>query len=255
MNPLISAASVIAAGLAVGLASIGPGVGQGTAAGQAVEGIARQPEAEGKIRVGDGIARIHGLDEVMAGELVEFQEGTIGIALNLESTNVGVVLMGDGLLIQEGSSVKATGRIAQIPVSEGSMTALPIVETQSGDVSAYIPTNVISITDGQIFLSADLFNAGIRPAINVGISVSRVGSAAQIKAMKQVAGKLKLELAQFAELEAFAQFASDLDKATQNQLAREIISSTKIFTEDAEAILKEAIQEQRERFILQEQAA
>ncbi|KAK4336605.1 hypothetical protein RND71_043934 [Anisodus tanguticus] len=305
------------------------------------------------LQVGDGIARIHGLDEVMAGELVEFEEGTIGIALNLESNNVGVVLMGDGLLIQEGSSVKATGRIAQIPVSEaylgrvvnalakpidgrgeisasefrliesaapgiisrrsvyeplqtgliaidsmipigrgqreliigdrqtgktavvttlqergameytivvaetadspatlqylapytgaalaeyfmyrerhtliiyddlskqaqayrqmslllrrppgreaypgdvfylhsrlleraaklssslgeGSMTALPIVETQSGDVSAYIPTNVISITDGQIFLSADLFNSGIRPAINVGISVSRV---------------------------------------------------------------------------------
>jgi F-type H+-transporting ATPase subunit alpha len=102
----------------------------------------------------------------------------------------------------------------------GSMTALPIVETQEGDVSAYIPTNVISITDGQIFLSADIFNSGIRPAINVGISVSRVGSAAQVKAMKQVAGKLKLELAQFAELEAFAQFASDLDQATQNQLAR-----------------------------------
>lgn len=100
------------------------------------------------------------------------------------------------------------------------MTALPIVETQEGDVSAYIPTNVISITDGQIFLSADLFNSGIRPAINVGISVSRVGSAAQPKAMKQVAGKLKLELAQFAELEAFSQFASDLDQATQNQLAR-----------------------------------
>jgi F-type H+-transporting ATPase subunit alpha len=102
----------------------------------------------------------------------------------------------------------------------GSMTALPIIETQAGDVSAYIPTNVISITDGQIFLSGDLFNSGIRPAINVGISVSRVGSAAQVKSMKQVAGKLKLELAQFAELEAFAQFASDLDKATQNQLAR-----------------------------------
>ena len=102
----------------------------------------------------------------------------------------------------------------------GSMTALPIVETQEGDVSAYIPTNVISITDGQIFLSSDIFNAGIRPAINVGISVSRVGSAAQPKAMKQVAGKLKLELAQFAELEAFSQFASDLDQATQNQLAR-----------------------------------
>jgi F-type H+-transporting ATPase subunit alpha len=198
-------------------------------------------------------------------------------------------------------------------LGEGSMTALPIVETQAGDVSAYIPTNVISITDGQIFLSADLFNAGIRPAINVGISVSRVGSAAQIKAMKQVAGKLKLELAQFAELEAFAQFASDLDKATQNQLARgqrlrellkqsqssplaveeqvatiytgvngyldvlevdqvkkflvqlreylmtnkpqfaEIVRSTKIFTEQAETILKEAIKEHTELFLLQEE--
>jgi F-type H+-transporting ATPase subunit alpha len=105
-------------------------------------------------------------------------------------------------------------------LGSGSMTALPVVETQAGDVSAYIPTNVISITDGQIFLSADLFNSGLRPAINVGISVSRVGSAAQPKAMKQVAGKLKLELAQFAELEAFSQFASDLDQATQNQLAR-----------------------------------
>src|SRR5574338_1705260 len=105
-------------------------------------------------------------------------------------------------------------------LGSGSMTALPVVETQEGDVSAYIPTNVISITDGQIFLSNDLFNSGIRPAINVGISVSRVGSAAQTKAMKQVAGKLKLELAQFAELEAFSQFASDLDEATQKQLAR-----------------------------------
>jgi F-type H+-transporting ATPase subunit alpha len=381
------------------------------------------------LQVGDGIARIYGLEKVMAGELVEFQDGTVGIALNLESDNVGAVLMGSGLTIQEGDSVKATGKIAQVPVGEkflgrvvnalarpidgkgdiqtsetrlieapapgiiarrsvyeplqtglvaidsmipigrgqreliigdrqtgktavatdtilnqkgeevicvyvaigqkassvaqivttleergameysivvaenadapatlqylapytgaalaeffmytgrhtlviyddlskqaqayrqmslllrrppgreaypgdvfylhsrlleraaklstklgeGSMTALPIVETQAGDVSAYIPTNVISITDGQVFLSADIFNSGIRPAINVGISVSRVGSAAQIKAMKQVAGKLKLELAQFAELEAFAQFASDLDQATQNQLAR-----------------------------------
>nr|QJH88275.1 AtpA [Pterocladia lucida] len=381
------------------------------------------------LQVGDGIARVYGLDEVMAGELLEFEDQTIGIALNLESDNVGVVLMGDGRNILEGSSVKATGKIAQIPVGQtflgrvvdplarpidakglpestktrliesyapgiigrqsvceplqtgitaidsmipigrgqreliigdrqtgktavaldtiinqkgqdvicvyvaigqkassvaqvvsalqekgaldytiivaanaddpatlqyiapytgaalaeyfmyegkatlviyddltkqaqayrqmslllrrppgreaypgdvfylhsrlleraaklnsdlggGSMTALPIIETQAGDVSAYIPTNVISITDGQIFLSGDLFNSGIRPAINVGISVSRVGSAAQIKAMKQVAGKLKLELAQFAELEAFSQFASDLDKATQNQLAR-----------------------------------
>jgi F-type H+-transporting ATPase subunit alpha len=102
----------------------------------------------------------------------------------------------------------------------GSLTALPIIETQAGDVSAYIPTNVISITDGQIFLEADLFNAGIRPAINAGISVSRVGGAAQTKAMKSVAGKLRLDLAQYRELEAFAQFASDLDKATQDQLKR-----------------------------------
>jgi F-type H+/Na+-transporting ATPase subunit alpha len=380
-------------------------------------------------QVGDGIARIYGLERVMSGELLEFEDGTLGIALNLEANNVGAVLLGDGLKITEGSRVRCTGRIAEIPVGdaylgrvvnalaqpidgkgpvntsntraiespapgivarrsvyeplatglvavdamipvgrgqreliigdrqtgktaiavdtilnqkgkgvvcvyvaigqkassvaqvlntlkerdaldytiivmananepatlqylapytgatlaeyfmytgratlciyddlskqaqayremslllrrppgreaypgdvfylhsrlleraaklndalgEGSMTALPIVETQEGDVSAYIPTNVISITDGQIFLAANLFNSGLRPAINVGISVSRVGSAAQPKAMKQVAGKLKLELAQFAELEAFSQFASDLDQATQNQLAR-----------------------------------
>jgi F-type H+-transporting ATPase subunit alpha len=381
------------------------------------------------LQVGDGIARVYGLDQVMSVELLEFEYKTIGIALNLENDNVGVVLMGNGRQILEGGVVKATGRIAQIPVGEeflgrvvnplgfpidgkgeikttesrllesmapgiisrksvceplqtgitsidamipigrgqreliigdrqtgktsiavdtiinqktenvvcvyvgigqkastvaqvvnvleekgamsytvivsasandaatlqyiapyagasiaeyfmyngratlviyddltkqamayrqmslllrrppgreaypgdvfylhsrlleraaklsdalggGSMTALPIIETQASDVSAYIPTNVISITDGQIFLSNDLFNSGIRPAINVGISVSRVGSAAQTKAMKKVAGKLKLELAQFAELEAFSQFASDLDEATQKQLAR-----------------------------------
>ncbi|MFE4105530.1 F0F1 ATP synthase subunit alpha [Almyronema epifaneia] len=381
------------------------------------------------LQVGDGIARIYGLDKAMAGELLEFEDGTVGIALNLEEDNVGAVLMGSGRDIQEGSSVKSTGRIAEVPVGEallgrvvdslarpldgkgdiqtsetrliesgapgiiqrksvyeplqtgitaidamipigrgqreliigdrqtgktaiaidtilnqhdqnvvcvyvaigqkassvaqivsvleergameytivvaanandpaplqylapytgaalaeyfmykgrhtlviyddltkqaqayrqmslllrrppgreaypgdvfylhsrlleraaklspalgeGSMTALPIIETQAGDVSAYIPTNVISITDGQIFLSSDLFNSGLRPAINAGISVSRVGSAAQIKAMKKVAGKVKLELAQYDELQAFAQFASDLDQATQKQLAR-----------------------------------
>src|SRR6202789_2429596 len=102
----------------------------------------------------------------------------------------------------------------------GSLTALPIIETQAGDVSAYIPTNVISITDGQIYLETDLFNQGVRPAVNVGLSVSRVGGSAQIKAMRQVAGTLKLELAQYRELAAFAQFGSDLDKATQNQLNR-----------------------------------
>lgn len=102
----------------------------------------------------------------------------------------------------------------------GSITALPIIETQAGDVSAYIPTNVISITDGQIFLESNLFNSGVRPAINAGISVSRVGGAAQTKGIKQVAGKLRLDLAQFRELESFAQFASDLDQATKNQLLR-----------------------------------
>ena len=381
------------------------------------------------LQVGDGIARVYGLEQVMAGELLEFEDGTEGIALNLEDDNVGVVLMGEGINIQEGSTVKATGRIAQVPVGDamlgrvvdplarpidgkgeiattetrliessapgiiqrksvhepmqtgitaidamipigrgqreliigdrqtgktaiaidtilnqkgegvvcvyvaigqkqasvanvidvlrekgaldytivvaacasepaalqylapyagaaiaeyfmykgqatlviyddltkqaqayrqmslllrrppgreaypgdvfychsrlleraaklsdamgkGSMTALPIIETQAGDVSAYIPTNVISITDGQIFLTSDLFNSGLRPAINVGISVSRVGGAAQTKAIKKIAGTLKLELAQFDELAAFSQFASDLDAATQQQLAR-----------------------------------
>jgi F-type H+-transporting ATPase subunit alpha len=102
----------------------------------------------------------------------------------------------------------------------GSLTSLPIIETQAGDISAYIPTNVISITDGQIFLESDLFNPGVRPAINVGNSVSRVGGSAQIKAMKQVAGTLRIDLAQFRELAAFAQFGSDLDKSTQDQLER-----------------------------------
>lgn len=102
----------------------------------------------------------------------------------------------------------------------GSMTALPIIETQAGDVSAYIPTNVISITDGQIFLETDLFNSGIRPAINVGLSVSRVGGAAQTKAIKKVSGTLRLDLAQYRELQAFAQFASDLDETSKNQLDR-----------------------------------
>ena len=102
----------------------------------------------------------------------------------------------------------------------GSLTALPVIETQAGDVSAYIPTNVISITDGQLFVEAELFYKGVRPAINVGISVSRVGSAAQVKACKQVAGTLKLELAQYREVAAFAQFGSDLDASTQHQLNR-----------------------------------
>ena len=105
-------------------------------------------------------------------------------------------------------------------LGHGSMTGLPIIETKAGDVSAYIPTNVISITDGQIYLQADLFNANVRPAIDVGVSVSRVGGAAQIKAMKSVAGRLKLDLAQFRAMEAFAMFASDLDPASRAQLAR-----------------------------------
>lgn len=381
------------------------------------------------ISAGDGIAKVYGLDNVMAGELVEFPGGIYGMTLNLEEDNVGVVIMGDYLGIKEGDTVKRTGKIASVPVGEelvgrvvnslgqpidgkgpinakktdviekvapgivlrkpvhepvqtgikaidsmipigrgqreliigdrqtgktaialdtiinqkgqnmicvyvaigqkrstvaqvvqtleehgamdytivvaatasdpaplqfiaplagctmgeyfrdngkhalliyddlskhatayrqmslllrrppgreaypgdvfylhsrlleraaklnddlgaGSLTALPIIETQAGDVSAYIPTNVISITDGQIFLETDLFNSGFRPAVNAGISVSRVGGSAQIKAMKQVAGKLRLELAQYREMVAFAQFGSDLDPATQKQLTR-----------------------------------
>ena len=113
--------------------------------------------------------------------------------------------------IVDGDRIKKPG---------GSLTALPIIETQAGDVSAYIPTNVISITDGQIFLEADLFFAGVRPAVNVGISVSRVGGSAQVKAMRSVAGRLRLDLAQYRELEAFSSFASDLDATTKKQLER-----------------------------------
>jgi F-type H+-transporting ATPase subunit alpha len=113
---------------------------------------------------------------------------------------------------------------------------LPIIETQAGDVSAYIPTNVISITDGQIYLETDLFHSGVRPAINVGFSVSRVGGSAQIKAMKQVAGRLRMDLAQYRELAAFAQFGSDLDKATQATLSRgermvEMLKTGSVFTD------------------------
>jgi F-type H+-transporting ATPase subunit alpha len=119
--------------------------------------------------------------------------------------------LSDDASVVDGKTIFAPG---------GSLTALPVIETQAGDVSAYIPTNVISITDGQIFLEADLFYSGVRPAINVGISVSRVGGSAQIKAMRSVAGRLRLDLAQFRELEAFAAFASDLDAATKKQLDR-----------------------------------
>jgi F-type H+-transporting ATPase subunit alpha len=115
---------------------------------------------------------------------------------------------------------KAELEVVKDPHSGGSLTALPIIETQAGDVSAYIPTNVISITDGQIFLESDLFYSGVRPAINVGVSVSRVGGSAQVKAMRKVAGSLRLDLAQFREMAAFAQFASDLDAATRAQLER-----------------------------------
>jgi F-type H+-transporting ATPase subunit alpha len=122
----------------------------------------------------------------------------------------------DEAVKQAGSDYEAK----KLPDSGGSLTALPLIETQAGDVSAYVPTNVISITDGQIYLESDLFYSGVRPAINVGISVSRVGGSAQIKAMKKVAGTLRLDLAQYREMAAFAQFASDLDKATQQQLSR-----------------------------------
>jgi F-type H+-transporting ATPase subunit alpha len=132
----------------------------------------------------------------------------------------GKVYEGEHGMSAAKKAVQDGQEIRKVATSGGSLTALPIIETQAGDVSAYIPTNVISITDGQIFLESDLFYSGVRPAINVGISVSRVGGNAQIKAMKAVAGRLKLDLAQYREVQAFAQFASDLDKATQAQLQR-----------------------------------
>src|SRR5436305_912323 len=259
--------------------------------------------------VGDGIARVYGLDRVMAGELVEFPHNVAGLALNLEEDNVGCVLLGEYQAIKEGAQVVRTledygamdytivvnasasdpaplqylapyggcamgeyflyngqsalciyddlskhaqayreislllrrppgreaypgdvfylhsrllERAAKLADEKGggSLTALPVIETQAGDVSAYIPTNVISITDGQIYLETDLFHSGVRPAVNVGISVSRVGGSAQIKAMRSVSGTLRLDLAQYRELAAFAQFGSDLDKVTQSQLNR-----------------------------------
>ncbi|KAI8522381.1 hypothetical protein RHMOL_RhmolMtG0012000 (mitochondrion) [Rhododendron molle] len=268
------------------------------------------------VSVGDGIARVYGLNEIQAGEMVEFASGVKGIALNLENENVGIVVFGSDTAIKEGDLKRSTvAQLVQIlseanaleysilvaatasdpaplqflaPYSgcamgeyfrdngmhaliiyddlskqavayrqmslllrrppgreafpgdvfylhsrlleraakrsdqtgAGSLTALPVIETQAGDVSAYIPTNVISITDGQICLETELFYRGIRPAINVGLSVSRVGSAAQLKTMKQVCGSLKLELAQYREVAAFAQFGSDLDAATQALLNR-----------------------------------
>jgi F-type H+-transporting ATPase subunit alpha len=129
----------------------------------------------------------------------------------------------NGLIAFSGPRRGKPARVASELKDElgaGSLTALPIIETQAGDVSAYIPTNVISITDGQIFLETDLFYSGVRPAINVGLSVSRVGGKAQTKAMRKIAGRLRLDLAQYRELAAFAQFGSDLDKATQDVLAR-----------------------------------
>ncbi len=139
-----------------------------------------------------------------------------------EENAEGMVYVGVPGYEEASEAVKSMSgkKLAKIPSSGGSLTALPIIETQAGDVSAYIPTNVISITDGQIFLVSSLFFSGVRPAMDVGISVSRVGGAAQIKAMKKVSGSLKLDLAQYRELEAFAQFGSDLDLVTQRQLAR-----------------------------------
>ena len=139
-----------------------------------------------------------------------------------KSEATGTVVDASGLIVTSLAAIDKGSVVdgKTIHKAGGSLTALPIIETQAGDVSAYIPTNVISITDGQIFLESDLFFAGVRPAINVGISVSRVGGSAQIKAMKQVAGRLRLDLAQYRELEAFAAFASDLDAATKKQLDR-----------------------------------
>src|SRR5919107_1053336 len=209
------------------------------------------------LTVGDGIARVYGLQNVMAGEMVEFPSaGLRGMALNLEADNVGVVVFGPDhesrelycIYVAIGQKRSTVAQLVRTLEEHGAMEySIVVAATASdpapmqflapytgctmgeffrdngmhaGDVSAYIPTNVISITDGQIFLETELFYRGIRPAVNVGLSVSRVGSAAQIKAMKQVAGTIKLELAQYREMAAFAQFGSDLDAATQRLLNR-----------------------------------
>ena len=308
------------------------------------ENAIRQDETGTVLMVGDGIARASGLSNCMAGELLEFEDGSYGMAQNLEENSVSVVLFGSGENISEGQLVKRTGKVVSVPVGEGmigrvvnalgqpigqkrstvaslvenlekngamaytivvaataseasplqyivpysgcamgeyfmyqgkdvliiyddlskhavayralsllirrppgreaypgdvfylhsrlleraaklddehgggSMTALPIIETQAGDISAYIPTNVISITDGQIFLETELFHSGVMPAVNPGVSVSRVGGNAQIKAMKKVAGTLKLIYSQYRELASFAQFGSDLDADTKARL-------------------------------------
>src|SRR6266508_2910239 len=242
---------------------------------------------------GDGIARVEGLPSTMANELLEFADGTLGVSLNLDVREIGVVVLeehgaleyttivaspasdpagfkylapyagsaigqhwmyaGKHVLIvfddlsKQAEAYRAVSLLLRRPpgreaypgdvfylhsrllercaklsddLGGGSMTGLPIIETKANDISAYIPTNVISITDGQIFLETDLFNAGVRPAVNVGISVSRVGGSAQVKAMKQVAGGLKLALSQYRDLEAFASFASDLDAVSRAQLDR-----------------------------------
>jgi F-type H+-transporting ATPase subunit alpha len=154
----------------------------------------------------------------MADRLVVVAKGT-----TWENRGDAKIHVGEQGHDSSAEELKAKGdgfEVVKDPLSGGSLTALPIIETQAGDVSAYIPTNVISITDGQIFLESDLFFSGVRPAINVGISVSRVGGNAQTKAMKSVAGSLKLDLAQYREKAAFSQFASDLDQVTRNMLER-----------------------------------
>ncbi|KAF8830616.1 hypothetical protein HHX47_DHR2001151 [Lentinula edodes] len=207
--------------------------------------------------VGDGIGRVWGLKNVQAEEMVEFSSGVRGMCLNLEAENVGVSIFAPGILPRRSvnqpmmTGLKPIGRGQRELIylhprllecaakmsdkfGGGSLTALPIIETQGGDVSAYIPTNVISITDGQIFLEAKLFFRGVHPAINVGLSVSRVGSAAQTKIMKKFAGSLKLYLAQYREVTAFAQFGSDLDASTRFLLScgaclTELLISTPLY--------------------------
>ncbi|KAF2312636.1 hypothetical protein GH714_037057 [Hevea brasiliensis] len=177
------------------------------------------------VSVGDGIARVCGLNEIQAREMVEFSSDVKGIALNLENENVGIVVFGSDTAVKERDLVKLTRSIVDVPMRKAitnasSLITLPIIETEAGDVSAYIPTNVIPITNGQIYLETELFYRGIRPVIYIGLSISHVGSAAQLKAMKQVCGSLKLELAQYHEVATLAQFGSDLDAAIQALLNR-----------------------------------
>ena len=222
---IVLAGCAIGAGLAL-IAGIGPGIGEGYAVGQACAAIGRQPECKGSVTstmlLGCAMGEYfmaQGRDVlVIYDDLSKHAVAYRALSLLIRRPPGREAYPGDVFYLHSRLLERAA-RIAP-EYGGGSLTALPIIETQAGDVSAYIPTNVISITDGQIFLETELFHSGVMPAVNPGISVSRVGGNAQIKAMKKVAGTLKLIYSQYRELQSFAQFGSDLDADTKARLAQ-----------------------------------